>query len=285
MLIRALGGSGLAGMAGMAPLVETTRLRLLRPLLAVPPARLRAVLAARSTGWVEDPSNADAAALRPRLRSLRCDREGTGSAISALVAASAASGRLRAAQERQTADGLAECVAFRPEGFAMLSGRALAPAALARLLQTIAGTSFPPGTRSIAALAAAPRPTTLGGVRLLPAGRLGPGLLAVREAAAMAPAIPARAGCVWDDRFRIGADARVPPGATLGPLGNDAVRFRRVSPLPAAVLRTLPAVRLGSALLAVPHLAYPEPESGVYLAIQFSPRRPAADAPFVTGDE
>ena len=270
VLIRSLGGSGPAGLAGMAPLVETTRLRLLRPLLAVPPARLRATLAAAGVAWIEDPSNADATALRPRLRLLRRDRDGDGAATAALVAAAAASGRRRAETDRSVAASLAEQAVLRPEGFAVLSGQPLAPPALAALLQMLAGAPFPPATRSVAALAAAPRPATLAGVRLLPAGRLGPGLLAVREPAAMAPPVPARPGAVWDGRFRLGEAALVPPGATLGALGGDAARLRRFSPLPSAVLRTLPAVRQGATLLAVPHLHYPDRMSvrGLSRAVQ-----------------
>ena len=141
----------------------------------------------------------------------------------------------------------------------MLTGRPLAPPAFAALLQALAGAPYPPADAiAVAALAAAPRPATLAGVRLLPAGRLGPGLLAVREPAAMAPPVPARSGAVWDGRFRLGDAALAPPDATLGALGDDAARLRRLSPLPSAVLRTLPAVRLGAALLAVPHLFYPD---------------------------
>ena len=244
--IRALGSSGPAGMAGMAPIVETTNLRLLRPLLTVPPERLRKTLTFFRVQWFEDPSNADAAALRPRLRRLRGDSDGSGSATTALVAASMASGRLRAEQDGRVAATLAEYVALRPEGFAMLAARPIAPPVLAALVQTISGAPFPPATRAVSALAAAPRPATLAGVRLVSAGRLGMGLLAVREPAAMASPIPAQPGAVWDGRFRLGAEARVPSGATLGPLGDDAARFRRLSPLPSAVLRTLPAVRCGS---------------------------------------
>ena len=284
LLIRSLGGSGPTGLAGMAPLVETTRLRLLRPLLAVAPARLRATLASAGVAWIEDPSNADTTALRPRLRLLRRDRDGDGAATAALVAASAASGRSRAETDRSVAASLAEQAVLRPEGFAVLSGQPLAPPALAALLQMLAGAPFPPATRSIVALAAAPRPATLAGVRLLPAGRLGPGLLAVREPAAMAPPVPARAGAVWDRRFRLGEAALVPPGATLGALDGDAARLRRFSPLPSAVLRTLPAVRQGATLLAVPHLHYPDPMACADFPMLFSPSRPAVAAPFWFGD-
>jgi tRNA(Ile)-lysidine synthase len=282
--IRALGGSGSAGMAGMASLVETTGLRLLRPFLTVPPAQLRATLISVGVEWFEDPSNVDEAALRPRLRLLRRDGEGSGSATTALVAASMASGRLRAAQDMRVAATLAECVALRPEGFAVLSGQPIAPPVLAALVQTIAGAPYPPATRAVSALAAAPRPATLGGVLLVPSRRQGTGLLAVREPAAMAPPIRAQPGAVWDGRFRLGAEARVPAGATLGPLGYDAARFRRLSPLPSAVLRTLPAVRCGSVLLAVPHLFYPDSNVWERFPVLFAPPRPAAAAPFWFGD-
>jgi tRNA(Ile)-lysidine synthase len=284
LLIRSLGGSGPAGMAGMAPLVETRRLRLLRPLLAVPPARLRALLASLGVAWIEDPSNADVTALRPRLRLLRRDGDGESSATAALVAASVASGRSRAETDRHVAASLAEQAVLRPEGFAVLSGRPLAPSAFAALLQVLAGAPFPPATRSIVALAAAPRPATLAGVRLLPAGRLGPGLLAVREPAAMAPPVPARAGAVWDRRFRLGDTALVPPGTTLGALDGDAALLRRCSSLPSAVLRTLPAVRHGATLLAVPHLHYPDHRMCAGFPMLFSPPRPAVAAPFWFGD-
>jgi tRNA(Ile)-lysidine synthase len=282
--IRALGRSGPAGMAGMASLVETMSLRLLRPLLTVPPAQLRAMLTCVGVRWFEDPSNVDAAVLRPRLRLLRSDSEGSGSATTALVAASMASGHLRAGQDRRVAATLAECAALRPEGFAILSGQPIEPPVLAAVVQTIAGAPFPPPTRAVSALAAAPRPATLAGVRLVSAGRLGAGLLAVREPAAMAPPIPAQSGGVWDGRFRLGAAVRVPSGATLGPLGDDAARFRRLSPLPSVVLRTLPAVRCGSVLLAVPHLLYPDRNGWECFPVLFAPPRPAAAAAFWFGD-
>jgi len=276
--IRALGGSGPAGLAAMAPLVETRTLRLLRPLLAVPPSRLRALLREAAMGWAEDPSNTDASLLRPRLRALRADRDGLGSATAALGAAAAASLQSRTRHAAATADCLAEHVAFYPQGFALLSSCIQAPA-LAAVIQTLAGAAFPPPTASVSALAAAPRPATLAGVRFLAAGRLGPGLLAVREAAAMAPPVPACRGAVWDGRFRLGADSSLPAGTTLGALGSDAARLRGVSELPYVVLQTLPALRRGETLIAVPHLLYPDPEACAHMEVVFSPPRPAAAAP------
>ncbi len=284
VLIRMLAGSGSAGLSAMAPLVEAGTLRLLRPLLAVPPQTLRALLETEGVAWVEDPSNADARALRPRLRLLRRDTAGTGSATTALVAAAAASGRRRASLEQRVAEILANHVVFRPEGFAVLSGQALGPPVLAAILQTIAGAPFPAATERVAALAAGLRPATLAGVRLIAAGKLGPGLLVVREAAAMAQPILAQPGATWDGRFRLGVDARLPPGATIGALGADAARLRHWSSLPSAILQTLPAVRLHETLLAVPHLLYPDDKTCVSIPVVFSPPKAAAGAPCVFGD-
>jgi tRNA(Ile)-lysidine synthase len=66
--MRAARGSGPDGLAGMAALVERRHARLLRPLLAMPRARLTATLEARGVTWIEDPSNSDPRFERARLR-------------------------------------------------------------------------------------------------------------------------------------------------------------------------------------------------------------------------
>jgi tRNA(Ile)-lysidine synthase len=276
--LRALRGSFSAGLAGMAALVELPTVRLLRPLLGVAPGALRALLRARGIAWVEDPSNRDPHALRVRLRLLAGDRDGPGPAR--ISEAAAIAGAARAASETQAADMLARHAALRPEGFAVLAATALPPAALAALIQAVGGAPYPPAPNAVATLAARPAPTTLGGVRLLPAGRLGPGLLLVREIAAMAPAIRAVPGTMWDGRYRLARDATPPSDTTLGPLGQDAARFRGRSGLPTAVLQTLPALRCGAALLAVPHLQYPDAASCVRVRVVFAPPHAAAGAPF-----
>lgn len=281
VLMRRQGNSGPAGLAAMPALTEQTGLRLLRPLLGIPPVRLRATLLAAGLSWVEDPSNRDERALRTRLRASLDDPDGTGPTTAALCKAAQAAGIDRAARDQATAEILAHRAAIHPEGFSLLSPGPIDPAALAALIQMIGGAPFPPPTRSIASLAAAPHPATLAGVRLLPAGRLGDGLLLVREAASMQPPIPARAGATWDGRFRLPAGAVPPEDATIGALGTDAARLRRCSPLPSAVLRTLPALRRANCLVAVPHLLYPDSATCAAAPVVFSPPRPAAGAPFL----
>jgi tRNA(Ile)-lysidine synthase len=73
VLFRMARGSGLTGLAGMrsaGPLPGGAGLRLLRPFLSVPKARLVATLAAASVTFAEDPSNRDPRFARPRLRTL-----------------------------------------------------------------------------------------------------------------------------------------------------------------------------------------------------------------------
>jgi len=281
VLIRRQGGSGASGLAAMPALSEQHDVRLLRPLLALPPGLLRDFLVAAGVAWVEDPSNQDLHALRPRLRAGLGDPAGTAPHTAALIRAAHAAGLARAERETRVAAALAGRATLSPFGFAILSPGPIEPAALAALMQAVSGAAYPPPSVPVAALAAAPRPATLAGVRFMPAGRLGTGWLLVREAAAMAPPVAAAPGIAWDGRFRLSATALAPDDATLGALGADAVRLRRLSPLPAAVLQSLPALRYRNLLVAVPHLAYPDKQACAHLTVAFSPRRPAAGAAFL----
>jgi tRNA(Ile)-lysidine synthase len=284
LAMRALSRSGPAGLAGMAALVETADLRLLRPLLTVPPGRLRATLRAAGVGWVEDPSNADPATLRARLRAARADPEGDGPATRAAVEAAARQGAERQAAERAIAAELAARATIHAAGYATLRGP-ISPPALAALVRTIAGAAYPPSPRQVERLAGSLAPATVAGVRVMRApARLTPDpWLLVREASAMAPPVPARRGAIWDGRFRLAADA--PPGTTLGALGADAAAPRRASPLPAAALCTFPALRADENLFAVPHLRYVVGNGCVFPAVDNCAPAPVAGPPFTPCQE
>jgi tRNA(Ile)-lysidine synthase len=278
LVMRALRGSRTHGLAGMSAVRETGGLRLLRPLLGIQPARLRAFLTARAVDWIEDPSNRDTRALRPRLRQRLEAASATGPR---LTQALSAVGRHRAREEAETAVELAHRATIRPEGFALLSPGRIGAAALARLVRTIGGASYPPSPKQIDDLAQEPRPTTVAGVRILSAGRLGDGWLIVREEAAIAEPIAASPNAVWDNRFRVIAPSDVPRGVTVGMLGPDAARFRDRPGLPSAVLRTLPAIRYDKILAAVPHLGYVAGDDVVPMTVLFYPSGPIAGACFV----
>lgn len=271
VLMRQRRRSGPSGLAGMAALAEGDQIRRVRPLLTVPRGRLRATVQAAGLDWVEDPSNQDPNATRAQLRME------IGEAGEALVAMARHYGDVRGAAGYAAT--LADRASLYPEGYGLLSPGPIDPAVLALLLRAISGRDHAPSPPLVAALAATLRPATLGGVQVLPAGRLGPGWLLVREAAAMAPPVTLRAGSVWDGRFRVGG--AVAAGATLGALGDDSALFRRHSGLPSAVLRSLPAIRRAGALSAVPFLAYrarPGYDEGVVIQ---NAGRPACGAPFM----
>jgi tRNA(Ile)-lysidine synthase len=275
MMMRALGRSMTHGLAGMSALVETTGVRLLRPLLAISPDVLRQFLRVHGVAWVEDPSNRDLRALRPRLR----HRFGGGSPA-ALISAARSVGVLRAQEEAATAAELAERATIRPEGFALLSEGRIGVAALASLIRVVGGAGYAPAIAQTVELAARPRPATVGGVRIL---RAGEGLLLVREERAIADPVLADHDAMWDGRFRVVSHYVPTHGEIVGKLGRDAIRFRGQSSLPSVVLRTLPAVRLGEALLAVPHLGFCAENRPPTVGVLFEPAKPAAGACFLPG--
>ena len=204
----------------MPALRETAGVRLIRPLLGVEPAGLRHLLIEGGIGWIEDPSNQDLRALRPRLRHAFASRLGD----SGLPAALSSVGQLRRREEEEAGAELAQRAAIRPEGFALLSPGRISVAALRALVRTIGGAGYPSSHTQISQLAARPEPATVAGVRILPAGRLGDGMLIVREEAAIGAAVPACDGAIWDGRFRQIARGAVPSGTSIGKLGGDAAR-------------------------------------------------------------
>lgn len=224
--MRAAHGPG--GGEGMAAWSARDQIVLLRPLLQLSPDQFRPFLQARGMGWVEDPSNQLRRFERVRVRQ---DQRGHPPQ----------DGLLRAAQEQEDAMFLARHAVLSPYGYALLEGESWPPSALARLLRTVGGRLYPPRQDAVQRLAAKLRPATLGGVRLLPAGRLGGRWLLVREPALCAP--PARA-CVnerWDERFTL---LHTVAGAVgWGAVGADAHLFRKTSGLPSVVLQGLAGLR------------------------------------------
>lgn len=271
LLLRLARGSGLDGLAAMAPQRRLQGLRLLRPLLSLPKARLEATLRAAGLDWIEDPSNRDPRHERARLRRVLTAADGA-----ALAAAAAAFAGLRGWSEGQVADALGRAALFHPAGCAQLDRallralpEPLARRALGGVLQAVGGAPYPPRGPGLARLLAAlrrstGRPATLGGCRLLP--RDG-GVLVVREAAAV-PRVAIRPGqtLLWDRRFRARlalaeAAVELPSGFSLGPLGEADRRglgpgpeARAIPPVPGPARAALPALRYLDAVVAVPHL-------------------------------
>lgn len=255
--LRRASGSGPAGLAGMSAVRVTGPVRLLRPLLAIPPARLRTTLAAAGMAWIEDPSNTDPRFTRGRLRTNPPPPPGPED-------------RRRHAEER---DPWPEPIAIHPAGFAVLPPGPIPPGTLAAAIWTVSGRPYPPGQDAVARTTGA---STLHGTCIIVSrGRR----FIVREEAATEPPVPALPGARWDGRFVI--ERCDPAGLRLGRLGDGAPALRRRSDLPSAVLRVFPALWRDGVLWAVPHLAYPSTMACASLRIAFRPAHPIAGSPFV----
>jgi tRNA(Ile)-lysidine synthase len=290
LLLRLARGSGLDGLAAMPSVAERAGLRLLRPLLGVPQARLAALLRAAGQPWIEDPSNRDPAYGRVRMRRLAPTLAAEGLTAPRLAATAAQLGLARAAFETELARWLAEAVTIRPEGYLWLDRALLAAArpdlalrALARCLATIGGASYPPRLERLArlhgTLLGPGAPATLGGCRLVPRGDR---LLVCREPAAAAEMLTLRSGgtVLWDGRFRLrlrrGGDVRPLAVARLG-----ALRPPGAAALPGPVRPALPALWRDGTLVGVPHLGHwPGLKAADRPGIAFEPPRPLADAGF-----
>lgn len=271
VLLRLGRGSGVDGLAAMAAVTERPEMRLLRPLLTVPRTRLAATLRAAGQEWIEDPSNANPAYARVRLRGLFPALAGEGMTAERLAATARRHGRARAALEHSVAMVAAAHATLHPSGWAELDRAALdgpdetALRLLARLLMVVSGRPYGPRLERLEGLLVA--------LRSGEAGRSLSGCLiasrdarirVMREPAAVAPPVTVRGGDVvlWDGRFRIAVDGPGEAVARIGALGRagrlDGVREHGAGAirLPAVVRETVPALIDDGAILAAPHLGY-----------------------------
>lgn len=252
-------GGGAEGIAAWAARGDVV---LLRPLLGVKPALLRAFLLARGVTWIEDPSNQLRRFERVRIRQ---DQEGHPPKGAAE----------RAAREQEVANFLARYATLSSQGYAVLDTNSLPASALGGLIRTIGGRLYAPCHEALNRLAACLRPATLGGVRITPAGRLGAGWLLTREPAACAPPVRAIAFARWDNRFTLQPEKEWNAsvvlnreGMTLGALGAQARLFKGYERLPNVVLQGLPALRD-----AYGDVIFPAP-------VRFMPPVPMTQRPF-----
>jgi tRNA(Ile)-lysidine synthase len=292
--------SGVDGLAGMAAVVEKSAIRILRPLLSVPRARLKATLATADQSWIDDPSNRNLAYLRAKLRARWQMLENPDRMVVRLATLAPRFGAIRRAREADCARLLARSVMLHPAGFAVLDPAPLRDApeegalkAMAAILTTVAGTDYPPRRERLERLVAAlsqglDRGRTLGGCLLGP--RRGK-ILICREAVAAAAPILAKPGTVtrWDGRFALTLDAAAEPlwvgalGADLGLIRAD-IPATALAAIPPAARRTLPALRDAKGVVAVPALRYfaswRQEAGAMGFRMEFHPTRPLADAGF-----
>ncbi|MFQ5534853.1 MAG: tRNA lysidine(34) synthetase TilS [Sphingomonadales bacterium] len=282
-------GSGVDGLAAMARIVDDGPVRLVRPLLAIPKARMRATLRAMGQDWIDDPSNADHSFARVRMRNALPALASEGLTPDRLAATAARMMRARRALEWATRQLLDECSEIHPSGYARFDSEALMRVpqeislrALAALLMKVGGAMYRPRLERLERVHDAIRDQKIGRGRTLSGCVIRPcprrfardsgDYLICREPSSVEGARVVRPGSSlrWDGRFQIHLDADA-AGEDEGMIEVAALRsdgwseirktaaFGHSPGLPSGHVLTVPAFRVDGALIAVPHLGYVRP--------------------------
>jgi tRNA(Ile)-lysidine synthase len=253
-------------------------LRLLRPLLDFPKARLVATLRDAGQEWIEDPSNTDTRYARARLRRLMPLLAADGMTPRRLAATARRMARARAALET-AADALADRIArFDPAGFCRLDPAPLRDApvevglrASVGVLRAVGGARYAPRLERTEAfyraLVAGRRDggRMLAGCRIVPDPSAPGAVVVMRETARVGPPLPLSAGQsgVWDGRFMVRFDPGRPgEGGVVRALGADGWRRvrdrigRPLAEIPPPARACVPALWVGAELAAVPALGF-----------------------------
>ena len=277
LLMRLARGSGVDGLAAMAPMSQLGELLLLRPLLGLPKARLEASLRARGIGWVTDPSNANPAFERPRLRAAMPTLEAAGLTAQAIATSARRLARGRAALEQITGEAAKRIVTIHDEGYfgiARAGFDALPHDIRLRLLGRLIGRLGTPDQperlarleRLVGELVKEAHPTaSLAGCLI----KAGPDRITVlrepgREGLPSLILAPG-ASADWDRRCHVALSASAPDRVTIRALEEadfhaHIAAAARASGLPRAVLLTCPSAWRGPDLIAMPVLGFLSPE-------------------------
>ena len=298
VLLRFARGSGIDGLAGMAPIRAAGAIRLIRPLLDLPHARLVATCRAFGQEWIEDPSNHNPAYARARLREAEEALAAEGLDSERLADTARRAARARAALETATASLLAEAAEVRPEGWIRLDPKPLLAAAeelglraLVRCITVVGGAPYHPKAEAAERLYAEVAGglgtgKTLGGCRIL--SRRG-ALMIAREPAGAIERLTVTPGnpVWWDRRFTVRVEAGTGSAFTVARLGGEGWRMiLAVRPdlaargLPESVRETLPALWDGEGLAAVPTLGFFRKGSALTAEAVFTPAVPLAGPAF-----
>ena len=278
VLHRLVRGSGIFGLAGMSALVETSEVRLLRPLLSCRPGALRSLLTERGQDWLEDPSNRDPRFARTHVRSVQPSLATVGFTRSVLLAAAAQMAATRSVVQEAVVDLLARSCRVHPTGFAQIERAAMATAltlvavkTLARLVMVIGGSARE--CQADASRRAYERllregnvVTTLGRCLLLTRGRH---IFICREQRNLPPPcmLPPGFALLWDGRFRLRAfvpnEIASPSWLCARPVGKEDLKMlcsnsaKLAGRVPPPLVRdTLPVLCDEGGLAIAPHFDY-----------------------------
>lgn len=271
-LLRLARGSGVDGLSAMDAESEVMGISLLRPLLEVPRARLRATLQAAGQEWIEDPSNEDKRFARVRVRAVIEALAEEGLSAERLAATAKSMRRARLALDAATDELASAAARLEPAGYCSLDREALlavpeeiALRLVARALMAVAGRAYRPRLERLERLFSALRGTekgrwTLAGCRIA-AGR--GQVLIWREAGRTGlPELKLGSGAsaLWDGRFHVEIGAEAPGPVAVRALGEVGLRelaalCGQKPDLPAEIGRTCISFWRNGKILAAPHLA------------------------------
>ncbi len=279
LLMRLARGSGTDGLAGMAPVMRLGGVDIVRPLLGLEKARLKAVLRAAGERWVDDPSNASDVFERVRLRRLLGMLRKEGIVPASLALSAKRLGRARQALHA-AADALAQrAVTVDPSGYGSLDAAVLKDApeeicigVLSRAFQGFGGTARPPRLVQVEVLSAAlrrgdmPRQVTLGGC-----------LMRAKDATLYIGREPGRMGtpildmlpgstAIWDGRFTVTLDAEAPDPVQVAPPDTAYIRTHlpHLTGMARLAAETGPAFWRDGRLIAMPQLEGLPGEAGCH---------------------
>ena len=184
-LLRLGRGSGVDGLSGMRPraafpVAGFEKVQLLRPLLEMERAELRAFLTARGMPWLEDPMNEDSRFARARLRKALPMLEAAGVSARRIAQAARHLARAREALEAATKAFLAAHSRLESGDFALLDAVALGRAdretglrALSAVLMLVSGRTYRPRFERLENLYDSIKAGTFTNARTLCACRIG----------------------------------------------------------------------------------------------------------------
>lgn len=280
-LLRLARGSGVDGLAAMAPITVLGDCVLVRPLLGLSRARLRAFLRSQGIAWTDDPSNENLAFERVRIRRALAELRRVGVTAAAIGQSAARLSRARAALEDAAQTLFRTHAELRPEGYAEIATQTMQALplelrirVLAQMLDAVNGGAFQVRLARLEALAGrtgSPRfRATLAGCIVQSNSQIirvfrEPGRMKVSQVDLQ----PGRE-VVWDGRFILGLDAAAEASVSLRPLGEDGWRQlgaallreedghanRAAASAPRLAALTTPAAWDGDALLAAPVLGW-----------------------------
>ena len=284
VLMRLARGSGVDGLSAMAARSRLGGIALLRPLLSLTKARLRATLLSVGATWSEDPSNTNLAFERPRLRAVMPVLAEAGLTAKALARSARRLARVRTALEAAVGEAANRLVRVHKEGYLSLSRPAFNGLPEEIRLRLLGGL--------LAALGAPGQPQRLERLEHLvsdlaaepaPAQSLAGCIIQVTEDTLVVIREPGRAGLpviamapgdavLWDRRFHIALASGALVSMHVRALQADDLHGEtaiaaRASGLSRPILLASPSVWLASVLMACPALQIQTPGIDVKLSL------------------